>query len=285
MKQLYTLLLLSGISVSAFAQMPNANFENWHANEPDGWATNNIQATGAVTKSSNAHAGSSAVQLNVISTGPGPYNTLGGKIATGDSITNYIGFTDSIMPGTLSGWYMMSSVGGDFLVVSGSVMSRDTLVAFGILPHLDTATVYKEFTMTFDNHGNINCDTASISFQIQNTNGTPVHVGSIALVDDLTLTSFVGVEEIKNTAALEPCSPNPATNVANIIYSIASHSNVSVDLYDVTGQKVRSILNNASQTEGRYKIPTDVSDLANGMYFYRLTVDGKTLTQKLVVAK
>ena len=44
------------------------------------------------------------------------------------------------------------------------------------------------------------------------------------------------------------------------------------------------MLDALDQSSGRYKIPTDVSDLADGIYFFRLVVDGQKYTQKLVVS-
>ena len=49
--------------------------------------------------------------------------------------------------------------------------------------------------------------------------------------------------------------------------------------------KVKTLLDGLNQTSGRYKIPVDVSEFADGLYLCLLNVNGQSFTQKLVVSK
>ena len=59
----------------------------------------------------------------------------------------------------------------------------------------------------------------------------------------------------------------------------------SLSLFDMVGHKIKILLEDLDQSSGRYKIPTDISDLPGGIYFYQLNVNGHLYIQKLVVAK
>jgi hypothetical protein len=86
-----------------------------------------------------------------------------------------------------------------------------------------------------------------------------------------------------DAAVLEPSNPNPANTISNIIYSIPVYSSVTVTLFDIMGRKIETLLDNANQAPGRHQLPVDVSMLSSGIYFYRLTVNGQTYTQKIAV--
>jgi len=78
--------------------------------------------------------------------------------------------------------------------------------------------------------------------------------------------------------------PNPFNPVTQIAYEIASAGNVSLDIFDIRGGKIKSLVNEA-QIEGVYSYTFDASDFASGVYFYSLTSNGSSQTRKLVLMK
>jgi hypothetical protein len=57
-------------------------------------------------------------------------------------------------------------------------------------------------------------------------------------------------------------------------------------VYNVLGQEVATLIDNAKLEAGKHTIPFDASALTSGVYFYRLSVDGKFAeAKKLVVVK
>jgi len=79
-------------------------------------------------------------------------------------------------------------------------------------------------------------------------------------------------------AALEPSYPNPFNSSVRIPYAIASPSDARVTVYDLLGQKVRTLAS-GWHAPGRYEITWDGVDnagraVASGTYLTRLHVDG-----------
>jgi len=73
--------------------------------------------------------------------------------------------------------------------------------------------------------------------------------------------------------------PNPCSNNLNIGYNTKRNTNVTIEIFDLTGQKVTSV-NNSKQLDGYYEIPFDVSNLASGIYLYTVNIDGFKITKK-----
>lgn len=271
-----TTLLFSAIGSALLAQIPNPSFENWTGSNPNNWNTSNATNPGTVTKSSNAWAGNFAVELNNVS-------GTGGAIESGNPSSG--NFVNAGNPVALNGWMILNSVGNDQLDLLASTQLA-TMTNNGLAGFADstTNTVYKQFSACFT-YTTGTADSASIIFVLTNSSGN-THTGSYAIIDDLSWGSCISdVPEISKDVTLEAAYPNPANDFCNIVYSIPGTSTVSVSLFDISGRKVMNILNNTNQTSGRYKIPVDVSSLANGIYIYTITVDGVPYSQKLSVLK
>ena len=79
--------------------------------------------------------------------------------------------------------------------------------------------------------------------------------------------------------------PNPTNGNINISYEVLKRGNVQVDLFDIKGVLVKTLVSQQNQYEGKYIIPTDVSDLVNGIYICRLINNGAEKSTKLIIAK
>ncbi len=75
--------------------------------------------------------------------------------------------------------------------------------------------------------------------------------------------------------------PNPVKDVTTISFDAVEASDVSILLLDAMGREVKStILQNIR--EGRNEIPLDLSDLKSGIYFCRISLDGKTQFSRII---
>ena len=75
--------------------------------------------------------------------------------------------------------------------------------------------------------------------------------------------------------------PNPTTGVANISYQLGNaNSLVSLEVLNMLGETIGVLVNTETQQNGNYTYQYNAD--ASGVYFVRLTVDGKISTQKLV---
>ncbi|MEK7264306.1 MAG: T9SS type A sorting domain-containing protein, partial [Bacteroidota bacterium] len=69
-------------------------------------------------------------------------------------------------------------------------------------------------------------------------------------------------------------------------FSLLAVGNVTLKVFDVLGQEVATLLNNEQLEAGEHEIQFDGSALTSGVYFYRLSVDGKfSETKKFVLMK
>ncbi len=80
--------------------------------------------------------------------------------------------------------------------------------------------------------------------------------------------------------------PNPFNPSTTINYQIPNSGSVELKIYDILGREV-AVLVNEIQKAGNYSIQfnTGISQLAGGVYFYRLKCNGFSSTKKLILLK
>ncbi len=85
-------------------------------------------------------------------------------------------------------------------------------------------------------------------------------------------------------------SPNPFNPQTTIEYSLATKSDVEICIYNVRGQRVKKLLSETIP-QGHHKVVWDGcsdtgNDVASGVYFYRMKVDGNTVgVRKMLLLK
>jgi photosystem II stability/assembly factor-like uncharacterized protein len=83
---------------------------------------------------------------------------------------------------------------------------------------------------------------------------------------------------------LFPSYPNPCNPSATITYELPKPSDVILTVYDILGREV-SLLVNERRNAGFYEVKFDGSNLASGMYLYRLNAGSFVQTRKLLLLK
>lgn len=100
----------------------------------------------------------------------------------------------------------------------------------------------------------------------------------------------VGVgPEAPAALALEPSRPNPSRGGAAIRFSMPSAGRVSLAIYDLSGRRVRTLLD-AALGAGEHEARWDGRDGSGapdraGVYWVRLAMDGKTVARKLILTR
>ncbi|MRR09171.1 T9SS type A sorting domain-containing protein [bacterium] len=89
--------------------------------------------------------------------------------------------------------------------------------------------------------------------------------------------------------SLAQVSPNPVRGGARFFFSLARGGDAKLDVYSLLGQKVASVAS-GRRDAGRHSVAwdgrgRDGRPVAAGLYFYRLTADGRSLTRKFVVVR
>ena len=109
---------------------------------------------------------------------------------------------------------------------------------------------------------------------------------SVWVEPSLGVDGIVGLPEV---FALRQNYPNPFNPVTTIAYDIPEISNVRIDMYNILGQKVRTLVNGTHQP-GMYHVRWNGTNdfgnpMASGMYFYRISSEQFISVKKLVLMK
>jgi hypothetical protein len=96
----------------------------------------------------------------------------------------------------------------------------------------------------------------------------------------------IGLPEV---FALHNNYPNPFNPVTNITYDIPEVAQVTLDIYNVSGQKVRTLAQGQHEP-GRYRIQWNATNdygnpLSSGMYIYRIHAGDFVSVKKLILMK
>ncbi|MFZ1288598.1 MAG: SMP-30/gluconolactonase/LRE family protein [Melioribacteraceae bacterium] len=99
---------------------------------------------------------------------------------------------------------------------------------------------------------------------------------------------ITGIDEqssvIPNKIKLYQNYPNPFNPTTNIKYSIPQNGFVTLKLFDVLGEEIKTLQNRFLQ-QGNYSIALNSKGLSSGVYFYRLELENYTETKKLIITK
>lgn len=119
------------------------------------------------------------------------------------------------------------------------------------------------------------------------------YVGGDFMMRAVIDTTTIGIEEHASgkplSYALYQSTSNPTRKRTVIEYTIPVSQHVSLNVYDITGQLVKTLVH-ATVDAGIHQVIWNGSDergnrVASGIYFYRLEAEGHTLTRKLIMMR
>ena len=100
----------------------------------------------------------------------------------------------------------------------------------------------------------------------------------------------VGVEDLVESPIISISNyPNPFNPETTISYSIAKAAKVKLDIYNLKGQLVKTLVNKELNA-GSHSVNWDGKDMndrsvSSGVYFYRLTTPDFTQSKKMIMMK
>jgi len=114
------------------------------------------------------------------------------------------------------------------------------------------------------------------------------YIGAITLDDYFLFTAepsaIVKNDRVVKDFRLAQNYPNPFNPMTTIEYQIPVLSKVELTIYNILGQKVRTLVNK-KQPAGSYRLQFNASNLASGVYVYRLKAGSYVSSKKMLVIK
>ena len=80
-------------------------------------------------------------------------------------------------------------------------------------------------------------------------------------------------------------SPNPFNPVTEIAFDLPEKNKVRLEIYDITGNRVKVLVNNKSFNAGKHVMVWEAESYAAGIYFYRMTAGQYSSIQKMILLK
>ena len=173
----------------------------------------------------------------------------------------------------------------DQLSISGNAVLNGTLnisLINGYVPAVgDSFIVLTTTGSVTDSFETVNV-TQGLFVDVHNNSNNVVvvidSVGTIVSVNDPTdgqkVTSY----------ALEQNYPNPFNPSTKIIFAIPIASSVRLDVYNILGEKISTLLN-TELGAGRHEVNFDARNLASGTYIYRIQAGSFVQTKKMLLLK
>jgi len=84
--------------------------------------------------------------------------------------------------------------------------------------------------------------------------------------------------------ALASASPNPLSKSTSIAFSLPKSGSVDLTVYDIAGRKVATLAQ-GTMSAGSHEVSWNGAKAPAGVYLYRLSFEGKTLTNRMVVVR
>ena len=280
MKTIYTATFVAlFISSSLIAQIPNAGFESWVNNDPEGWTTIFEFFGDAVTQTSESHSGSSAAKMQIIDY----FGSALPPVLVSEQ------FAVSERFGSLTGYFKFVPIDANQAFTVVILMSKGAnYIGGGSVDTYQASSSYSQFVVPIQYYSVEIPDSAYIQIAVSDSSGTGTGgIGAFAIVDDLSLGGPTGVDENQltiNSFGLKQNYPNPFNPSTTISFSIPTEEFVNLKVFNVLGQEVATLVNEEKQA-GSHSVPFDASTLSSGIYFYKISAESFAETKKMILMK
>lgn len=129
----------------------------------------------------------------------------------------------------------------------------------------------------------------SYRFVVDRRLGPGTHRFRLEQVDldrSTTLSDTVQVEiGMEGALHLSAPAPNPAAERATLSFAVQEGTKAEVTMYDVLGQRVRTLYEGRPPREEGRRLTVETRDLPSGVYVVRLRAGGRTQTRRLTVVQ
>lgn len=133
------------------------------------------------------------------------------------------------------------------------------------IPGLDTNGTYHRVITAG------NTEIGNLDFEVDGTHIYPLGSATLIHSDNMILDNKISVY------------PNPAKNVTTIQYELLKSAHVTVEIYDVIGKKIKTLIQNSSQEKNKINHRLQLDEFSSGIYFIKLKINESETSIKLLI--
>ncbi|THF48519.1 T9SS type A sorting domain-containing protein [Flavobacterium supellecticarium] len=275
MRQIYLALFSIALSVTANAQtnlIPNGNFETWTNNTtPSGFTavnTETFSANNFITRETSIFkSGASAVkhQSQDDTQTVSPTDLI--PVIPGNNYTISYWFLDNDTKARSRAWHSWVNIsnGNESELTDHRDILHPTTYSSN-----NAQWVQASFTLTAPTNA------THFRFQARTYRQSATSVGGFIYYDDFSMVNNTPMGLTDHQIDGLKLYPNPASNNDNLYITSTTGSDKTIEIYDILGKQV---LNLKSENNN----PIQLSNLNTGVYLLKITEEGKTATQKLII--
>lgn len=280
-------------STKALAQIPDPGFENWDSVDngsfknylPAGWGDFLNQACAAenkswaVTRTSDAHSGSYAIQLRNIALEFATSTGLMSRSGKPEEFNNKIPVTGRHT--RLEGYYKYDSPGSDTFTVNVLMIKGENFIGFADYTQTKKTGTYTKFSIPIIYTAAASEMPDSAVIIINAGSSTNFTEGTTLLLDDVNFNLSSGIGQIPFELKAEiNIWPNPATNQVYLSLKGDLKGTITVEVVNLLGQTIKQLEYPAHGNELQDTLPLD--DLPKGLLFIKVTDENGSKAVRLV---
>lgn len=284
MRSIYTILFVMIFYSQSFSQFLNVGFEDWVTdpdsnNNPVGWQTSNSFPIVNVEPFSPGCSGSYAMKVKTLNLGfPFP------GVAILETAYNF-----SQIPNRFSACVKSNIMPGDQAIILVGLMRGDSIIAATDSCTFKIDSTISEFTyLEFPIAIQSSLLPDSVFIMVASGIGSG-QVGTELIVDEITFkvggSTVVLEEEILPSAFfLHQNYPNPFNPTTKISWQSPIGSHQTLKVYDLLGNEIATLVDEEKPV-GVYEINFNASNLASGIYFYKIQAGSFVQTKKMILLR
>ena len=92
------------------------------------------------------------------------------------------------------------------------------------------------------------------------------------------------IQEVPREFRLQQNYPNPFNPSTTVEYDVSVRAHITLEVYNALGQEVATLVDE-ERAPGTYTAVRDAKGVASGSYWSRLTADGASMVQKMILVK
>jgi hypothetical protein len=300
------LMVLMGMAITTYAQIPNNGFENWvtvgSCSEPAGWYSfySLFDSSGTycpVTKSTDhypesigSYSACIANDLTLWNSGSEPGRFLGWGMLGTAKLDDRPLFPISGHPTSLCGYYKFLPQNNDTMNINIYLYQNGSEVASGHLLSNASVSEWTSFNIGFTSYTDADSARITLSSAMEPKGGGGVHGNSVLYVDNLSFDILISslpeqtAGGIPGIFVLDQNYPNPFNPSTTISFSLPEKSFVSLKVFDLLGREVATLVS-GELPAGNQSVQWNAANMPGGIYFYRLQAGTYSATKKLVLLK